>query len=116
METDADQSEPTVVDVIANSPEHTVLTQAIETAGLTEALSDPEATYTIFAPTDSAFEALLSNLDMTTDELLGDEDALNSILQYHVVQGDMLSASDLQANAQELNTLSGDVLRFDLSG
>ncbi len=114
-EMDADQSEQTVVDVIASSPDHTILAQAIETAGLTDALSDPEATYTVFAPTDAAFETLLNEMDMTFDDLLSDEDALTSILQYHVVGGDMLLASDLQANAQELNTLSGDVLRFDLS-
>lgn len=43
--------------------------------------------YTLFAPTDAAFEAALQALGITADELLADTEALTTILAYHIVPG-----------------------------
>merc|ERR1712014_477552 len=55
-----------------------------------------------FAPTDDAFTALLQTLNVTKDELLARTD-LATILQYHVINGQVLS-SDL-APTQDVTTL-----------
>jgi uncharacterized surface protein with fasciclin (FAS1) repeats len=47
----------TVVDIIVNSPDHEILETAVIAAGLDGALSG-EGPFTVFAPTDDAFNAL----------------------------------------------------------
>ncbi|MCK6578621.1 MAG: fasciclin domain-containing protein, partial [Anaerolineae bacterium] len=75
----------TVAEIAAQGDEFTILLQAVEAAGLTEALSG-SGPLTVFAPTDAAFEALLETLEITSEELLERED-LTAILLYHVVGG-----------------------------
>jgi uncharacterized surface protein with fasciclin (FAS1) repeats len=71
----------TVVDVIVESDIHNTLETAVSEAGLVGALSG-EGPFTVFAPTDEAFEALPAGL---LNELLMDPTGdLTSILQYHV--------------------------------
>lgn len=43
--------------------------------------------YTVFAPTDEAFAALLKALDTTAEALLANKDLLNTVLAYHVAPG-----------------------------
>jgi hypothetical protein len=47
----------TVVDVIVNSPDHETLEDAVIAAGLVETLNG-DGPFTVFAPTDAAFDAL----------------------------------------------------------
>merc|ERR1712056_2900 len=68
---------------------------------------------TVFAPTDDAFTALLQALNTTKDELLARTD-LATILQYHVINGQVLS-SDLAAT-QDVTTLTGDPLTVTKDG
>ena len=91
----------TVVDIIVNSDDHTVLETAVVAAGLVETLSG-EGPFTVFAPTDAAFAALPAG---TLDAVLADIDLLTAILTYHVVGGTTLS-TDL-ADGQVVTTLSG---------
>ncbi|NIV29098.1 MAG: hypothetical protein GWN58_06190, partial [Anaerolineae bacterium] len=51
---------------------------------------------TVFAPTDAAFEATLTELGLTAEELLADQQALTQILLYHVAWG-RLYAEDVLA-------------------
>lgn len=94
----------TVVDVIANSEDHTLLEAAVGAAGLVDALS-AEGPFTVFAPTDDAFTALTEALDVTVDELLA-YPLLPAVLQYHVVGAEAYSA-DL-TDGQEIETLLGE--------
>ena len=48
----------TVVDIVVDSEDHTVLEAAVVEAGLVETLQG-EGPFTVFAPTDAAFTALL---------------------------------------------------------
>lgn len=80
----------TVYDVIAGSPVHTTLKAAIDAAELDGALSDPTATYTVFAPTDDAFTAALTALGISAGDLLASPDLAN-ILLYHVLGAEVVS-------------------------
>ena len=93
----------TVVDVIVNSEDHTLLEAAVIEAGLVEALS-AEGPFTVFAPTDAAITALIEALEITAEDLLALPN-LGDILQYHVVAGAAMSG-DL-TDGQEIETLLG---------
>ena len=71
-------------DIISTSPDHTSLTAALNTAGLVSALQDPDATLTVFAPTNTAFDNLATALDTDIDGLLALPN-LADILLYHVL-------------------------------
>ena len=93
----------TVVDIIVDSPDHTVLETAVVTAGLVETLSG-EGPFTVFAPTDAAFTALLEALGATADDLLSLAE-LTQILTYHVAGVNALS-TDL-TDGQMVTTVNG---------
>ena len=94
----------TVVDVIVNSEDHTLLEAAVGAAGLVDALS-AEGPFTVFAPTDEAFTALAEAFDVTVEELLA-YPLLGAVLQYHVVGAEAYSA-DL-SDGQMITTLLGE--------
>jgi len=92
----------TVVDIIVNSPVHTILETAVLAAGLAGTLSG-DGPFTVFAPTDAAFEALPAG---TIEALLADPTGvLTTILLYHVVGANALS-TDL-SDGQTIATLQG---------
>jgi len=88
------------------TPEFTVLVEALTAANLVDALSGP-GPFTVFAPTDAAFGALLEQLGMTKEELLANTDLLTSVLTYHVVSGAYLAADVVGLDGQEVETLNG---------
>lgn len=89
-----------IVENAVNSADHTTLVAAVKAAGLVETLEGP-GPFTIFAPTNEAFNKLPSG---TVDTLMKPENkaALTKILTYHVVAG-RLSASDLIKKIKEGN-------------
>ena len=90
----------TVVDIVVGSDDHTTLTAAVVAAGLADALSG-EGPFTVFAPTDAAFDALP---DGTVEALLEDPAGdLTNILMYHVVGAKAMSG-DL-SDGDEFETL-----------
>ena len=93
----------TVVDVIVNSEDHTLLEAAVIAADLVDALS-AEGPFTVFAPTDSAITVLVEALEITAEDLLALPN-LGEILQYHVVAG--AAMSDDLTDGQEIETLLG---------
>ena len=95
----------TVVDVALATGVHTSLVAAVIAAELLPALTNPFAELTVFAPTDDAFTAALTELGVTLGDLAADIPALQAILTYHVVDGTVLS-SDLTNGA--VPTLSGE--------
>jgi len=79
-----------IVENAVNSKDHTTLVAAVKAAGLVETLSGP-GPFTVFAPTNEAFDALPAG---TVDTLVKPEnkDTLTKILTYHVVSGDYTAA------------------------
>ena len=104
----------TVVDVAIGSPAHTTLVAAVVEARLLPALTDPLASLTVFAPTNDAFNAALTALGLTAQELLASPD-LNNILLYHVLGAEVLS-TDLSNGliASPLNT--ANTLKVTIDG
>ncbi len=93
----------TVVDVIVGSENHNTLEAAVLTAGLEGTLSGP-GPFTVFAPTDAAFDLLPAG---TVEGLLEDPSgALTDVLLYHVLEGQVLS-TDLSDGIMPL-TLNGE--------
>ena len=103
--------EQDIVAIAAGSEDFTILTAALETAGLTEALQG-EGPFTVFAPTDAAFENLLSALSISAEDLLA-QPQLADVLLYHVVAG-LVMSGDLQ-NGMTAETLGGQMITVDLS-
>ena len=102
-----------IVDNAVNSKDHTTLVAAVKAAGLVETLKSA-GPFTVFAPTDAAFNKLPKG---TVETLLKPEntDKLKSILTYHVVAGRMDSATLMEkakANGGELelSTVNGGKL------
>jgi uncharacterized surface protein with fasciclin (FAS1) repeats len=102
----------TVLDVAAGNEDFSTLVAAVEAAGLEEALADPAATLTVFAPTNEAFEVALSALGLTAEELLADTETLTSILTHHVLGVAVTSADIAGAGTAEVpvEPLSGEPL------
>jgi len=105
---DLDLPEPTsVVDVAVDNGNFTTLVAALEETGLDEVLADISRQFTVFAPTDDAFQALLDDLGITAEELLANPD-LSNILLFHVVADDDLFAEDLTGLAGGSITMAND--------
>ena len=90
-----------------STPQLSTLVSAIKTAGLAHALSG-DGPFTVFAPTNDAFDAISSVVaGLTTDQL-------TQLLQYHVVNGQAKS-SDLTDMQVLLPLLPGHSLGVDLA-
>jgi uncharacterized surface protein with fasciclin (FAS1) repeats len=102
-----------IVENAVNSKDHTTLVAAVTAAGLAETLQG-KGPFTVFAPTNAAFEKLPAG---TVDNLVKPENkaTLTSVLTYHVVPG-KLNAKDLAAwvkkgnGTAELTTVQGGKL------
>ncbi len=101
----------TVVDIALGNEDFSILVAALQKADLVGALQG-EGPFTVFAPTNAAFEDLLKALNISASELLSQPD-LAKVLTYHVVSGKVMS-TDL-TEGLEAATLNGEKVKFDLS-
>ncbi len=86
---DDDHALPNIVATAQATPNLSILVEAVVAAGLVDALSAP-GPLTVFAPTNAAFAALLTELGVTKEALLADKPLLTAVLTYHVVSGRVL--------------------------
>jgi uncharacterized surface protein with fasciclin (FAS1) repeats len=100
-----------IVEVAKGAGNFNILVAALEKAGLVEALSG-KGPFTVFAPTDEAFEMLLKELGITAEELLARDD-LKKILLYHVVPGKVMSG-DLK-DGMTAKTLADKTVQISLN-
>ncbi|HAF77247.1 MAG TPA: beta-Ig-H3/fasciclin [Maribacter sp.] len=108
-----------IIENAVNSKDHTTLVAAVKAAELVETLKG-EGPFTVFAPTNEAFEKLPKG---TVETLLMTENKakLQSILTYHVVAG-KVSVMDLMKMIKdgngkaELTTVNGGTLTAMLKG
>jgi transforming growth factor-beta-induced protein len=106
----------TIVDVAlavnADSGEFSILIAALQAAD--EAVIktlDGNGQFTVFAPTDAAFVALLGELGLTAEQLLGEKDLVTQVLLYHVAHGRRYAADVLDSD--RIRTLQGGFLFQD---
>lgn len=104
------QQSGSIVVVASETPTLSTLVTAVKAASLVETLQGT-GPYTVFAPTNEAFDALPAG---TLDTLLKAEnvDQLKSILTYHVVSGKVL-AQDLK-DGQVITTVQGGTLTVSI--
>lgn len=100
----------TIVQTAAANPNFSILVEAVNAAGLGATLGGA-GPFTVFAPTDAAFAALLTELGITKDQLLADKALLTKVLTYHVVPALVLKA-DVQFNTP-VKTVEGET--FEVS-
>lgn len=113
----AQEEQPTIAEIATDAGDFTTLVAALDAAGLVDTFADTDAgPFTVFAPTDEAFEDALDALGLTADELLADQDTLTTILQYHVVEGAVPSSDVVTLDGQEVATLSGETVRVTVDG
>ncbi|WP_336922413.1 fasciclin domain-containing protein [Aquipuribacter sp. SD81] len=101
----------TIVDVAASNPDFSTLVTAVEAAGLVETLSGA-GPFTVFAPTNEAFDALPEGV---LDALLlpENQEVLTDILTYHVLDSEV--TSDM-ITAGEVETVQGDPVTLATDG
>ena len=92
--------------------EVTTVVAAIKAADLVETLKGP-GPFTVFAPTNKAFEKLPKG---TVEDLLKPEnkEKLKAILTYHVHSGDAIKAADVRT--MSLSTVNGKPLKVQADG
>jgi uncharacterized surface protein with fasciclin (FAS1) repeats len=103
--------EADIVDTAVAAGNFETLVAAVQAAGLVDTLKG-EGPFTVFAPTDAAFDELPEG---TVDALLEDTEQLTNILTYHVVPGEVMSgdlsdgmmAETVQGGELEIGTEDG---------
>ena len=108
-----------IIQNASQSADHTTLVAAVKAAGLVKTL-EGKGPFTVFAPTNEAFNALPAG---TVDTLLKPENKkkLTTVLTYHVVAGDV-TAEKLAAMIKkgggkaELKTVAGETLTAGMDG
>mgnify|MGYP000927302826 FL=1 len=86
-----DEPHRNIVEVAQNTPDLSILVEAVVAAGLAPTLST--GTLTVFAPTNAAFAALLTELGVTKQALLANKPLLTAVLAYHVLSSTVPLAS-----------------------
>lgn len=99
---DDDVTTPNIVELAQQTGDLSILVDAVIKADLTGALS-ADGPYTVFAPTNEAFEAALTALGYASLDDVPVED-LTNILLYHVVEGDIRSTDLSDTYVSTLNT------------
>ncbi len=108
-----------IVENALNSKDHTTLVAAVKAAGLVETLQG-EGPFTVFAPTNEAFDKLPKG---TVETLLKPENkaTLTAVLTYHLVPGKISSANLVKmikdnGGSYKAKTVQGGELTFMQKG
>jgi transforming growth factor-beta-induced protein len=103
---------------LEQNADYSTLVAAVKFAELEDALSDPKADLTVLAPTNRAFERALSQLGLTAEQLLSEEnkDLVKQILLYHVIKGEVRASAVREADGTSVPTLQGESIAVDVSG
>lgn len=91
-----------IVEIAVSNDNFSILVEALSKAELVEALS-ADGPFTVFAPTNEAFEALFAELNVDGISDLT-KDQLTPILLYHVVNGNVVSSDVKTGKVETLNT------------
>jgi uncharacterized surface protein with fasciclin (FAS1) repeats len=105
-----------IVQLAQATPDLSILVEAVVAADLVGTLSNTP-NLTVFAPTNAAFAALLTELGVTKAALLANKPLLTTVLTYHVLGAKVLKADiPLGKAIDPLLTGTGDVFKIDVVG
>jgi uncharacterized surface protein with fasciclin (FAS1) repeats len=104
-----------IVQIAAGNSSFSTLVSLVQKAGLVQALSGA-GPFTVFAPTNEAFEKLAKAAPATYQAVLADPVLLAKVLTYHVVTGDIRAAqaSGVAQQNGKVNALQGEPISFSL--
>lgn len=103
-----------IVEIAVSNDDFSILVEALTKAELVDALS-ADGPFTVFAPTNDAFESLFKELgvdgvsDLTKDQL-------TPILLYHVVSGNVMAADVKSGDVPTLNDKAGLMVKVSSEG
>ena len=100
----------TIVETAAAAGQFKTLAMLLKRAGLVTTLQQ-EGPYTVFAPTDAAFEKVPKS---TLNALLKDRAKLRAVLLYHVVAGKVTAAKVVKLSSAR--TANGKSIRIRVAG
>ena len=111
-----DKTGGTIVDVAAANPDFSTLVSLVKAAGLADALADPSAKLTVFAPTNEAFAKLEAAMPGVTKALTdpANKGLLQQVLKYHVLGSEVRSGAAI--DAAKANTKVATLLGDDANG
>ncbi len=103
----------TIVEIAAGNADFSTLVSLVEAAGLVDVLNS-EGPFTVFAPTNAAFEDLPK---AALDYLAANPEALTRVLTYHVVSGAVMSAdvTTMMAPSMEMAAVGADMMGSELN-
>ncbi len=96
-----------IVDTAFADGNFVTLLAAVNAADLSDTLAEG-GPFTVFAPTNDAFTALLESLDMSVGDLLTNTELLTTVLTYHVVEGEVPAEVVVTLDGQNVATLGGE--------
>lgn len=107
----ATEEAQSIVDIAVGNPDFSTLVELLTAAELVETLSG-EGPFTVFAPTNAAFEALAAELgtDMAgfAAQMTSDIELLKKVLLTHVFAGKVMAADTAALDGQEVELVSGE--------
>lgn len=105
-------SESNIVETAIDAGNFTTLVSALQAAGLDATLADENETFTVFAPTDAAFDKIDS---ATLDALIMDTPALTQVLLQHVIPGMAVdSVTAFTLNGTSVDTAAGEDVSIEI--
>lgn len=99
---DTAKADKTIAEIVSENKDFSTLLAAVKAADLAGALGEGE--WTVFAPTNAAFEAVGKE---KLDALLKDKEKLTAVLTSHAVKGTWLAADVVKLDGKEVETASG---------
>jgi uncharacterized surface protein with fasciclin (FAS1) repeats len=107
-----DTSSPNIVQTASGSKDHSTLVTAVKAAGLVDVLSNA-GPFTVFAPTNAAFDKLPKG---TLEGLLepGKKDDLKNILEYHTYVGNL--KTEYMQDGQEYEQVNAGKIKITKKG
>ena len=102
-----DPDPTTLADIVSSTDNLSTLAAALDATGQTETLANTDQEFTVFAPQNSAFD----NVDVQS--LVDNPDLTSGLLNFHIVAGETLTASDLEGR-QSVTTVEGQELAIGL--
>jgi len=103
-----DEEMKTIIETAADDGNFNTLVSAIGAAGLTDTLNG-EGPFTVFAPTDEAFDSLFASVEIDMNDI----ETLTEVLTYHVAAGEYMAADVV--NMTSIPTLQGGNLTIEVT-
>lgn len=105
------ENEKTIVETAMSVESLSTLVEVVKALDLVDTLNG-EGSFTVFAPTNEAFAALLEQLDMSFEELAANTDLLRTVVLYHVLDSKVASKDVVWLQEWTLvTTLWGEAIR-----